>query len=665
MLSTSVLISLAAVTYGLPVNQTTAPPAAVTEAKSEVVELQDLKFPSNFLFGASSAATQIEENNTHTDWWWYGLPEVEGGLGKLKTPVGDAAMGYSMVTEDIQLMEELNINSYRFSIEWGRIWPNGPNAPYDQDALAHYRKQIVDMKAIGVKPMVTIHHFSNPIWVEDFVNASSTDPKNCTVTETNLCGWAGPNQKGIIEALVKHTELLATELGDIVDDWCTVNEPVNYILAGWGLAAFPPGHSYLMDGHFDALIDVFRGFLEAHSQMYDALKEKDTQDADGDGIVANVGYTLSVAEWTPTQGNKISSDPADIAAAENTEYVYNHFFTQSIVEGQFDVDWSRNASTMEPHPEWKGKLDFVGLQYYFRTGVTATPALLAPVKGTPCMPGSGLDFGSCLPKPDDPNHWVPSMGYEYWEDGTYNILTKYNELYPGLPLIVTESGLASNNGVRRSEHIVRNLEQIHRAITDGADVRGYFHWSLTDNFEWAEGFDPHFGLYRMEDPYNGNVTRVATAGALTYRDILNNNGTVSIAMREKFGGYGPMTPETDEAGDFPDAQPKEVVEEENATTTETAPPVIDASCATVELQAWMGDCIGDAIVTADLATNGTCKDVVAMGLEGSAKVTLDGDKLVGEVFVGPGCPGTPMISLADMKTEICNTASPASVKIKC
>ncbi|KNC76810.1 hypothetical protein SARC_10708 [Sphaeroforma arctica JP610] len=288
------------------------------------------------------------------------------------------------------------------------------------------------MKAVSVTPMVTIHHFSNPIWVEDFAHANSTSsgPEDCTSTDINLCGWAGPNQAAIIAALVKHTELLATELGDVVDNWCTISEPVNYILAGWGLAAFPPGHSYLMDGHMVDFMDVFRGFLEAHSQMYDVLKAKDTISAADDGVAANAGNTLSVAEWVPTHANNFSSDPVDVAADNNIEYVYNHFFTQSILDGTFDASWSRNTSTFESHPEWKGKLDFVGLQYYFRAGITGSPALLASVQGTPCMPGSWLDIGSCLPAPEDPNHWIPSMGYEYWKMvlTTSSLRTKTNTL---------------------------------------------------------------------------------------------------------------------------------------------------------------------------------------------------------------------------------------------
>lgn len=640
----------------------------------------ELSFPKDFLFGASSAATQIEEGNKNTDWWWYGLPESEGGAGKLKTPVGDAAMGYSLWTTDVNILAAMHLNSYRFSIEWGRVWPNGPDADYDKEALAHYRKQILDMKDAGVKPMVTIHHFSNPIWTEDFLHPQSKEPKECTPTKENMCGWAGPNQPAIIAALVKHTELLATELGDIVDNWCTINEPVNYIMAGWGMAAFPPGHSYMLDGHFNDMMDVFEGFLEAHSQMYDALKKLDTKDADGDGVPAFVGNTLSVSDWQPVRANKPSTDPEDVAAAERVDYVYNHFFTMSIRNGEFDRDWSSNKTTMEAKPHWKGKLDFVGIQYYFRAGVTSQPALLAAVAGTPCMPGSGIDMGSCLPPPEDPNHWIPAMGYEYWEQGLYNILTAYKDKYPDMPTIVTESGIAANNGVRRSEHVVRNLEQIHRAINDGADVRGYFHWSLTDNFEWAEGYDPHFGLYRMADPYNGDYSRIPTAGAYTYKQIMQDGGKLTTAVREKYGGYGPMTPETDEAGDFPDApQPEDPLKK--------PPPSVQAkpeaggdgdsgaggggaeSCDdadTVSLMAYMGDCSGEAIVTTGITTDGKCLDVMAMGMQGSASIEKVDGKLIGKVYMGAACQGDPLVTTGPLEAgDKCNAAAPASVKVSC
>ena len=131
------------------------------------------------------------------------------------------------------------------------------------------------------------------------------------------------------------------------------------------------------------------------------------------------------------------------------------------------------------------------------------------------------------------------MRYEYWEPGIYEVLVDFGERYPDLPLTVTESGIAAEEGRRRAEHVVRNLEQIWRAREEGVDVRGYYHWSLMDNFEWAEGYEPRFGLYRVDlETYE----RTATEGATVLRDLIAARA-MSTELRQEYGGLGPMTPE--------------------------------------------------------------------------------------------------------------------------
>ena len=147
----------------------------------------------------------------------------------------------------------------------------------------------------------------------------------------------------------------------------------------------------------------------------------------------------------------------------------------------------------EFHPEWANTVDWLGLQYYFRAGVTGDRGLLDGV--TPCT--AGLDLGACLPAPD-PSYCVPQMGYEAWADGFEGVLEAYAQRYPTLPLVVTESGIASDSGTRHAESVVRSLETIEHARQHGVDVRGFYEWSLTDNFEWAHGFAPHFGLYSVD-----------------------------------------------------------------------------------------------------------------------------------------------------------------------
>ena len=152
---------------------------------------------------------------------------------------------------------------------------------------------------------------------------------------------------------------------------------------------------------------------------------------------------------------------------------------------------------------------------------------------TPCT--GGIDLGACLPAPD-PTYCVPRMGYEAWNDGFADVIRGFAARYPTLPLVVTESGIATTNGKRRAENIVRILETITRVRDDGVDLRGYYHWSLTDNFEWAEGFGPRFGLFTVD---YASYSRTATEGATVLRTIAATR-TLTTAQRDMYGGTGPM-----------------------------------------------------------------------------------------------------------------------------
>jgi beta-glucosidase len=215
-------------------------------------------------------------------------------------------------------------------------------------------------------------------------------------------------------------------------------------------------------------------------------------------------------------------------------YLFHYLFIDALVHGTLDTNL--DGLPDEQHPEWIGTLDWLGLQYYFRSGVTAATQLIPVANLTPCF--GGFDLGACLPAPD-PTYCVPRMGYEGWTDGIYDILVAFHDRYPGLPLVVTEAGIATDVGKRRAENVVRILEAIARARDHGVDVRGYYHWSLTDNFEWTEGFGPHFGLYTVD---YSTYARTATEGADVLGAIARAR-TLTSAQRARYGGTGPMTPE--------------------------------------------------------------------------------------------------------------------------
>lgn len=494
----------------------------------EMGSLVDQAGRDGFRFGAASAATQIEDLNTNTDWYWFTLPEADGGLGRGKAFVGDASGGYTRAVDDVQLVVDTNLDSYRFSMEWARIEPQ--RDVIDEAALAHYDEVVDTLIAAGIRPMITLHHFSNPVWVDDpRDNVCAAGP-----TDTHLCGLGHPTGgPEVIAEMEEFATLLATRFGDRVDEWGTLNEPVNYLLASYGIGTFPPGKMYLFDLLRD-FVPVVRDYLSAHATMYAAVKAADTIDADGDGSAADVGLTLAVANWVPTADHEVSDDPLDVAAFEKISYVFHYLVVQALTEGAFDPDL--DGTLDEDQPAWRDTLDWLGVQYYFRAGVTGQFALIPVLELAPCF--ATFDLGACL-HPADPTFCVPTMGYEFWAEGLHDILVDFGARWPDLPMIVTEAGIATEVGARRAENVVRILEQIDRARRAGVDVRGYYHWSLFDNFEWAEGFGPRFGLYRVDyDTFD----RSATDGALVLAEIAGAR-VLTAAQRKTHGGSGPMTRE--------------------------------------------------------------------------------------------------------------------------
>ncbi|MBQ1076238.1 glycoside hydrolase family 1 protein [Micromonospora sp. C31] len=512
---------------GTPVSETT-PDGPAARGFPGIGSIAAGSGNGSFRFGVSSSATQIEDRNPNTDWYRWTAPKPEG---LAKSPfVGDAAGGYTRALADVELIAKLGVDSYRFGIEWARIEPR--RDVIDEAALAHYDRFIDALLERGIRPMVTVHHFASPIWVDDPADVDCAKRPG----DANLCGLDHPKGGRLVVAeMAEHARLLADRYGDRVDEWVTVNEPMGYMTFSHAFGVGPPGKANLDPEKLPRFTAALRSYLDAHAAMYRMLKKHDRIDADGDGVAAAVGLTTGAQDYVPVRDGKISADPRDVAARDRFRDYFDFKFVDAIWKGRFDADLDGHWE--ERQPQWRGTLDWLGPQLYARQGVH-DPAQTPDQPAYPVIDVGFCSDAPCLPVEDE-SYWVPTMGYHASPQGLHRILTETAERYPGLPLVVTESGIATRSGTRRAEHLVRALEQIERVRAEGVDVRGYYHWALMDNFEWLAGYPPRFGLYEVD---RTTLARRPTEAVDVYARITAARD-VSTADRQRYGGDGPLSPE--------------------------------------------------------------------------------------------------------------------------
>ncbi|HEU5474634.1 MAG TPA: family 1 glycosylhydrolase [Actinophytocola sp.] len=476
----------------------------------------------SFRFGVSASATQTEDRNTNTDWYRWTLPAADGGLGRSPF-VGDGVDGYTLALSDIDLLAALRVDSYRFGIEWARVEPR--RGRIDEAALVHYGRVIDALLARGIRPVVVIHHFANPVWVDDPEDPGCADGPG----DTNLCGLEHPEGGPlVVREMAEHATLLAERFGDRVHEWVTLNEPMIYLLFSHAFGAGPPGKADLNTANFAGrFVPAVRNYIAAHAAMYRAIKAVDRR--------AGVGLTASVKQYVAVRDGRVSTEPRDRAALDRFRWFFELSFLTSVRAGTFDADYDGRPD--EWHPEWRDTLDWLGIQLYDRTGVSDPGAEPGP-NTLPVINVNVCGVPPCYPALD-PSYFVPDMNYESDPQGLYPVLTDFGRRFPNLPLMVTESGIASASGKRRAEFVVRALEAIGRARAAGVDVRGYYHWSLLDNFEWLAGYTPRFGLYAVD---RATMRRTPTEAVGVYARIAGTR-TLSPQLRREYGGTGPLSPE--------------------------------------------------------------------------------------------------------------------------
>jgi beta-glucosidase len=463
-------------------------------------------FPPGFMWGSATAAFQVEANDNHTDWsHWVTLP------GKIKngdTPDPNGPDALNHIDDDVALLVATHQNAYRFSIEWGRIYPTldafNNDTPY-QVALDAYSLVLSKLKAAGITPMVTLQHFTLPDWLSDV-----TDPSNPQ-------GWERP---GVVDQFATFCSRMAKYYGDRVDWWITINEPLNVVVGGYIQGSLPPG----------LVLDTDRGFavakteVRAHAACYDAIHAADTVDADGDGVPAMVSLAKHVRTFHPYD----DTDPADQAAADHVRYVYNEWFLNAVVHGDWDddLDGTLTSSPADVHadPTLVGRADYLGINYYSDTLISASRGVIVPVINASVYESF---MPTTRPKTD--------FGWDIYPEGLGTVL---DEVKPyGLPVVITENGIADEGDVMRARFIAEHLYQAGWAIQRGVDLRGYFHWALVDNFEWANGFCPHFGLASYDLTTKARTLRQS---AQTYASIIQA-GSVAKTDVDAMPPYGTPT----------------------------------------------------------------------------------------------------------------------------
>ena len=362
-------------------------------------------FPAGFEWGTATAAHQIEGGNWNNDWWaWEHAPDTP-----CAEPSGDACDSWQRWEDDHALVSDLGLGGYRFSVEWSRIEPE--EGEWSHAAVAHYRRQCEALRARGVEPTVTFHHFTTPRWV------------------AAQGGWEDPATADRFAAFCGR---LAGSLGDVIGRACTINEPNIVATMGWLLGLFPPGKS-----DRDLRLRVNDVFVDAHRKAVDAIR------AAAPGVP--VGLSLSMTEYQAVDGGE--------ERRARMERAMEDVFLDAT-----DGD------------------DFLGVQVYTRQRL-GPDGLLGPEAGVPVLP----------------------MGYEYWPQALEACLRRAWSVTGGrVPLLVTENGIGTDDDAQRMAYVETALRGVLGCLADGVDVRGYTYWSLLDNFEWALGYRPRFGLAAVD-----------------------------------------------------------------------------------------------------------------------------------------------------------------------
>ncbi|OMF26751.1 glycoside hydrolase family 1 [Paenibacillus sp. FSL H8-0548] len=417
------------------------------------------QFSKSFYWGASTAAHQVEGNNVNSDFWL--MENLEGTV--FKEPSGEAVEHYRLYREDIALMAELGLNSYRFSMEWARIEPE--EGRFDQEVLDHYRDVLTACEEFNIMPIITLHHFTSPQWLIRAGGWESMEtpakfarycehvmrelgdsiPYVCTINEANI-------SIGITKIIKRHQTQNAAQVG--INTGRMESMQKYYVELGQAFGVPPQDvHAFLAARSEKGLEVIFK----AHTEAREAIRKVSPQ--------TQVGITLSLYDIQSIPGGE-----------EHAAHAMQEEFLQFLPYLEED--------------------DFFGLQNYTRY-VYGPEGYIPPAEDAE----------------------KTQMGNEYYPEGLESVI-RYASKYLNKPIIITENGIGTENDERRIAFIDRALQGVHDCVIDGIPVLGYMHWSLLDNFEWQLGYSKTFGLISVD---RSTQERKPKPSAYHYGNIAKNN----------------------------------------------------------------------------------------------------------------------------------------------
>lgn len=418
-------------------------------------------FPRGFLWGSATASHQVEGNNTNNN--WYAWEQQEGRIIKGQKSALACDWWNGRWREDLDRAAESGQNSHRFSIEWSRVQPSPDR--WDEYALDRYLEILRGMYERNLTPLVTLHHFTDPLWLAE------------------LGGW---ENESVVDHFVKYVQKVVEALREYVTLWVTINEPNVYATGGYVLGDFPPGKKDL-----GLALQVMVNQVKAHAAAYEAIHN--LQKEARVGIAHNYRPLLPRRNWSPF----------DRLMAWVQSDLFNEFHLRAIHTGGI-----RSPLGIQHLPQVKGTQDFVGLNYYTREYVAFNPF----------SPGGLFSERQFLPGAD-----LSETGFIANAPlGMFQALKWANKF--GVPIIITENGVDDSQGVMRPRYLIQHLHQVWRAVNFNFPIKGYFHWTLVDNFEWERGWTQRFGLWELDVD---TQVRRKRPGADLFADICSENGISS------------------------------------------------------------------------------------------------------------------------------------------